>query len=137
MIGWKLEMSTLTPPINMLGQFFFANLATQLWGNQICHQLKTPQPALGKFFFKTNFASSIYEAQTSHKLPHPKHAAKEDKIAFKKFKSQHENAIMSENNLFVFFYQVQDWIQYGMSTKFNTDQNPFRRCRSLSTQNIH
>ena len=29
--------------------FFFANLATQL-GNQICHQLETPQPTSGEFF---------------------------------------------------------------------------------------
>jgi hypothetical protein len=57
--------------------------------------------------FKTNFASSIYEARTGKRPPDPKHASKEDKIAFKRFKAQHQSLVTSRNDLLNMYREVR------------------------------
>ena len=95
--------------------------------------------------FKTNFTRSIYEARTGRKPPHSKHASKEDKVAFNKFKKQHQNTIMGRNELLkmyrevcfsqlilllLFFDIYRAFVKFGPSVLLDTawDVDKIRRC---------
>jgi len=57
--------------------------------------------------FKTNFTRSIYEARTGQKPPHPKHATTEDKVAFRRFKVQHQKMVTSQYDLMNLYHEVR------------------------------